>query len=497
MDDVIVEPEGSHEPTEFQKTPRKAVASGWIGSALEYYDFFIYATAASLVFPDIFFPSTNPKVAIVASFATYGVGYVARPIGAFFLGNWGDRHGRKNVLVLCMLLMGFSTFAVALLPVYSTIGIWAPILLVVLRLIQGFAVGGELSGASAMIVENAPFGRRGYFASFTLQGTQGGQLIAAAVFLPLYFTLSTEQLESWGWRIPFALSAVVVVIGYLIRRNVDETPAFQEEAKHGVVPAAPVVVAFKENWPNMSRVVVMALMNVIATVATTFGATFATNKAYGVGMDTKLYLFIPVIGNVVAMILIPYVGALSDRIGRRPPIIVGALGSGLLVFPYLYFISQDNVPLTILFAVLMWGCVYQGYNAVFPSFYQEMFPTRTRVTSFAVAQNIGTLITAFLPTIFASIAGPTSGCVGTVKADAATYKKFLSAKPGCLEQAQSVHTDVIWTVGGIAFGLTVLAAISAWSARETFRIHLNDCGEEWAEPVSTKEYEEARIAAHV
>src|SRR6195952_2260032 len=244
MDDVIVEPEGSHEPTEFQKTPRKAVASGWIGSALEYYDFFIYATAASLVFPDIFFPSTNPKVAIVASFATYGVGYVARPIGAFFLGNWGDTHGRKNVLVVCLLLMGLATFAVALLPVYSVIGIWAPTLLVVLRLVQGFAVGGELSGASAMIVENSPFGRRGYFGSFTLQGTQGGQLIAAAVFLPLYFTLSSDQMNSWGWRIPFFLSVIVVIVGYYIRRNVDETPAFQEEAVHGEVPKSPIAQAF-------------------------------------------------------------------------------------------------------------------------------------------------------------------------------------------------------------------------------------------------------------
>jgi MFS family permease len=154
-------------------------ASGWIGSALEYYDFFIYAQAAALVFPQIFFPKGNPTVAIVASLATYGVGYVARPIGAFFLGHWGDRHGRKNVLVLCMLLMGASTFAVALLPTYDQVGIWAPTLLVILRLIQGFAVAGELSGASAMIVEHAPFGKRGYYASFTLQGTQAGQIIAA------------------------------------------------------------------------------------------------------------------------------------------------------------------------------------------------------------------------------------------------------------------------------------------------------------------------------
>src|SRR5436305_340093 len=191
MSDQIVEP-GGGEPTEYKKTPKKAAASGWIGSALEYYDFFIYAQAAALVFPNIFFPSDNPQVGIVASFATFGVGYVARPIGAFVLGHWGDTHGRKNVLVLCMLMMGLSTFLVALLPTYGAIGIMAPILLVALRLIQGFAVGGEISGASAMILEHSPFGRRGYYASFSLQGVQAGQIIAAAVFLPLSAALSKE-----------------------------------------------------------------------------------------------------------------------------------------------------------------------------------------------------------------------------------------------------------------------------------------------------------------
>ena len=163
MADQIVEPAGSHEPTEFAKTPKKAAASGWIGSALEYYDFFIYAQAAALVFPIIFFPQDNPKMDIVIALATFGVGYVARPLGAFVLGHWGDKHGRKNVLVLCMMMMGLSTFCVALLPTYAAIGIWAPILLVALRLIQGFAVGGELAGAGSMILEHAPFGRRGYF----------------------------------------------------------------------------------------------------------------------------------------------------------------------------------------------------------------------------------------------------------------------------------------------------------------------------------------------
>src|SRR6202163_2473074 len=216
---------------------KKAAASGWIGSALEYYDFFIYATAASLIFPQIFFPSTDPKVAIVASLATYGVGYVARPIGAFFLGHWGDTHGRKQVLILCMFLMGFSTMAVGLLPTYQQVGILAPALLVILRLIQGFAVAGEISGASSMILEHAPFGRRGYFASFTLQGVQAGQLLAAAVFLPLAHYMPKDQFASWGWRIPFLLSFVVIIVGYVIRRQVEETPAFSEEQAHGEVPA--------------------------------------------------------------------------------------------------------------------------------------------------------------------------------------------------------------------------------------------------------------------
>src|SRR5271166_6212734 len=192
------EPPGTHQS-------KKAAASGWIGSALEYYDFFIYATAASLIFPEIFFPSGNPTIAIVASLATYGVGYVARPIGAFVLGHLGDTHGRKNVLLICMFLMGVSTMAVGILPTYQQVGVLAPILLVLLRLVQGFAVAGEISGASSMILEHAPFGRRGFFASFSLQGVQAGQILAAAIFLPLAAFMPHEAFVGWGWRIPFLL----------------------------------------------------------------------------------------------------------------------------------------------------------------------------------------------------------------------------------------------------------------------------------------------------
>jgi MFS family permease len=462
MRDAVADP-GSHEPREFQKTPRKAAASGWMGSALEYYDFFIYAQAAALVFPTVFFAEGDPQTAIAQSLATFGAGYVARPIGAFVLGHWGDTHGRKNVLVLCMLLMGASTFAVALLPTYQQVGSLAAFLLVVLRLVQGFAVGGEISGASAMIVEHSPFGRRGYYASYSLQGVQAGQILAAAVFLPLSAILPEDQFLSWGWRIPFLLSALVVFAGYVIRRRVDETPAFQEEAVHGEVPKAPIVQAVRESGKDMLRVVCMALMNAVPLAATVFGAAYATNDAYGVGFSTTTYLWISVVGNAVAVVLIPFVGNLSDRIGRRPCIIVGALGSTALSYAYLYFISQDNVVMSFVFAVLMWGIVYQGYNAVFPAFYQELFPTRTRVTAFAVSQNLGTLITAFLPFLYAEIAPPGS--------------------------------NVPLIVGSITFGIGIIAAVAAWSARETYRVHMNDLGRDDAPVVPREEYERIRASA--
>jgi MFS family permease len=448
------EPQGTHQT-------RKATASGWIGSVLEYYDFFIYATAASLIFPQIFFPQGDPKTAIVASLATYGVGYVARPIGAFFLGHWGDTHGRKNVLIICMFLMGFSTVAVGLLPTYDQVGLLAPALLVAMRLVQGFAVAGEISGASSMILEHAPFGRRGFFASFTLQGVQAGQILAAAVFLPLAHYMPTDAFNSWGWRIPFLLSFVVIIAGWIIRREVDETPAFAEEAQQGAVPRAPMVQAITESWRDMLRVVCMALMNVIPVVTAIFGAAYAVQPGYGIGFGKDVYLWIPVLGNCLAIVVIPFVGNLSDRIGRKPPIVVGALLSGLLSFGYLYAISIHSVGLAIAMSLLMWGVVYQGYNAVFPSYYPELFPTRTRVSAMAISQNLGTLVTALLPALFAIVAPPGAN-------------------------------DIPLIVGAITFGVTVLAALACLSARETYRIPMHDLGKPEAVPVSRPDYERLR-----
>ena len=454
-DSLAHEPPGKHQS-------KIAAASGWIGSALEYYDFFIYATAASLIFPQIFFPSGNPTVAIVASLATYGVGYVARPVGAFVLGHFGDTHGRRNVLLLCMFLMGFSTMAVGLLPTYAAVGIWAPVLLVILRLIQGFAVAGEISGASSMILEHAPFGRRGYFASFTLQGVQAGQLLAAAVFLPLATFLPKAHFMAWGWRIPFLLSILVVIAGYIIRRRVEETPAFTEEAAGGEVPRSPIIEALRLSWDDIVRVLCIALTNVIAVVTAIFGAAYAVQPAYGIGFSPSIYLWIPILGNICAVVVIPYVGALSDRIGRRPPIIVGTLGSGLLSFAYLYAISIHNIPLALVFSLLMWGIVYQGFNAVFPSLFPELFHTRTRVCGMAIGQNIGTTLSALLPALFATVAPPGS-------------------------------THVPLTIGAITLFICAIAAFAAFTARETHRVQLNDLGNRDAVPVPKEEYDRVRL----
>ncbi len=315
-----------------------------------------------------------------------------------------------------------------------------------------------------MILEHAPFGRRGFYASFTLQGVQAGQILAAAVFLPLAAYMPNEAFNSWGWRIPFLLSFFVIVAGYIIRREVDETPAFAKEDREGNVPKAPIIQAVKHSWKDMLRVVCMALMNVIPVVATIFGAAYAVQPAYGIGFEKDVYLWIPVLGNMLAVLVIPIVGNLSDKVGRKPPIIVGALSSGLLAFGYLYAISIMNVPLAIIMSLLMWGVVYQGYNAIFPSFYPELFPTRTRVSAMAISQNIGTTITALLPALFAAVAPPGS-------------------------------TNIPLTVGAIAFGITVIAALAAVTARETYRIKISDLGKPDAVPMPKADYERLRAQA--
>ena len=419
------------------KTPRKAALASWIGSVLEYYDFFIYGTAAALVFGKVFFPDSDPATATMLSLATYGVAYVARPIGAFFMGHFGDRYGRKRVLMFTVTMMGVSTFLVGCLPTYADIGVWAPVLLVTLRLLQGLSASGEQAGANSLSLEHAPEHRRAFYTSFTLGGTQAGLVIATAAWLPIG-ALPEDQLLSWGWRVPFWLSALVVVAGLLIRRRLDETPAFDQTAQDGV-ERVPVAILLRDHRANVIRVTFGALASTVSTIFAVWALSFAVDT---VGLDKTTMLWVAIVTNAVALVAIPAWAALADRIGRKPVFIFGALGSGALMFAYLAAIASGNYALIFLAAILMSGVVYSAQNGVWPALYGEMFPTRVRLSGMAVGTQIGFAIGGFAPTAAAAIAG--GGSAGWVP------------------------------VAAYVLAFSVLAAIAVATARETYRVPMSE-----------------------
>ena len=279
--------------------------------------------------------------------------YVARPIGSFFMGHVGDRLGRRKVLLGTLLMMGVSTFLVGCLPTYGQVGVLAPILLVVLRLLQGLSASGEQSGANSMSFEHAPDERRGFFTSFTLSGTQGGQVLAPAVFLPLAAVLSDSQLQSWGWRIPFWISAIVVLVGYVIRRNLEETPEFQAEADSAEVPRAPLAELFRDHWGSVLRVFFAAFIASVNTMFAVFALSFATSDS--IGISKTLMLWVAIVANVVAILVIPAWATLSDRIGRKQVFVTGVLGSGVLAFAFLGAIAHANSLLVFVLGVAAGG----------------------------------------------------------------------------------------------------------------------------------------------
>ncbi|MEX3101007.1 MULTISPECIES: MFS transporter [unclassified Streptomyces] len=383
--------------------PKKAAAAAWIGSALEYYDFFIYGSAAALIFPDVFFDESDPATATLLSLATFGVAYAARPVGALFLGHFGDRAGRKKIMVFTLMLMGLSTFLIGCLPTREQVGTLAPVLLVLCRVLQGISAAGEQASAGSMTLEHAPSHRRGFFTSFTLSGTQGGQLIATLVFIPVA-ALPEDQLLSWGWRVPFWLSVVVAVAGYVIRRKLDETPAFEQQAATEGVVKMPLVVLLREHWADVLRVIAGALVASVSTIFTVWALSYATSDA--VGMSRTSMLWVGALANLVALAAIPLWATLSDRIGRRPVFLAGAAGSAVMMFLYLWAISTGSYPVIVLLGILTFGVVYSAANGVWPSFYGEMFTTRVRLSGMAIGTQIGFAIAGFAVTFAAQIAGP-------------------------------------------------------------------------------------------
>ncbi len=393
------------------KSPKRAAVGAWIGSALEYYDFFVYATAASIVFPKIFFPQADPAVGVIGSLATFGVGYVARPLGAIFMGWWGDTRGRKSVLVLTLWIMGISTFLVGCLPTYSQIGVWAPILLVALRLAQGIGVSGEQAGANAMVLEHAPDHRRAFYTSFTLNGTQGGQIISTAIFLPLAASMSDEALLAYGWRIPFWLSALVMIVAYLIRRNIDETPTFREVVEKDVDRVSPLVEAFRGHKANMLRVILMCFINSVSVTLGIFALAFATNAAYGNSLSTTAMLWVGVLVNVIAVIAIPLWALLADAVGRRPVFIFAGLSCAVLMSAVPPLHRRPEHRHGVRGRALDVRRVLQRLQRDVPRVLQRAVPPRLRVTAVAVSTQVGFGLTGFLPTLAAVLAPPGSNVV--------------------------------------------------------------------------------------
>lgn len=383
--------------------PKKAATAAWIGSALEYYDFFIYGSAAALIFPEVFFDESDPATATLLSLATFGVAYAARPVGALFLGHFGDRMGRKKIMVFTLILMGVSTFLIGCLPTRDQVGTLAPVLLVLCRVLQGISAAGEQASANSMTLEHAPPNRRGFFTSFTLSGTQGGQLLATLVFIPVA-ALPEEQLLSWGWRVPFWMSIAVAVVGYVIRRKLDETPAFEQQAAAEGAVKLPLAVLMREHWADVLRVIAGALVASVSTIFTVWALSYATSDA--VGMDRSAMLWVGALANLVALAAIPLWATLSDRIGRRPVYLIGAAGSAVTMFLYLWAISTGSYPLTLLLGIIAFGVVYSAANGVWPSFYGEMFSTRVRLSGMAIGTQIGFAVAGFAVTFAAQIAGP-------------------------------------------------------------------------------------------
>ncbi|MFE3168813.1 MFS transporter [Streptomyces sp. NPDC059224] len=383
--------------------PKKAALAAWIGSALEYYDFFVYGSAAALIFPKVFFDESDPATATLLSLATFGVAYAARPVGALFLGHFGDRIGRKKIMLFTLLLMGLSTFLIGCLPSRAEVGGLAPVLLVLCRVLQGVSAAGEQASASSMSLEHAPPDRRGFFTSFTLSGTQGGQLIATLVFIPVS-QLPEDQLLSWGWRVPFWLSAVVAAVGWFIRRTVQETPAFTRQAAAEGVVRLPLVALLRHHWADVLRVIGGALIASVSTVFTVWALAYATSDS--VGMSKTSMLWVGALANLVALGAIPAWATLSDRIGRRPVYLIGAVGSAVAMYGYLWAISTGSYPLVLVLGITAFGVVYSAANGVWPSFYGEMFSTRVRLSGMAVGTQIGFAVAGFAVTFAARIAGP-------------------------------------------------------------------------------------------
>jgi metabolite-proton symporter len=373
------------------------VGASVVGTTVEWYDFFLYGSAAALVFPALFFPNSSAFAGTLLSFGTYAVGFAARPIGALVFGHFGDRIGRKKLLVISLLMMGGATFAIGLLPTFGTVGVLAPILLVTLRLIQGFALGGEWGGAVLLVSEHGKPENRGFWASWPQAGAPGGNLLATGVLALLAAFQSDEAFQSWGWRIPFLLSAVLIIVGLFVRLAVSESPVFLEAqrvaaekaAETGVAEKAPILTVLG----HYKREVLVAMgariaENVSFYLLTTFALAYLTKAQ---GADSSFTLNALVIASAIHLVTIPMWGALSDRVGRKPVYLFGAVGIGVWAFVVFGLLDADNFTLSVLGitgGLLFHGAMYGPQAA----FFAELFGTKSRYTGVGMGSQLASLV---------------------------------------------------------------------------------------------------------
>ena len=371
-----------------------------IGATIEWYDFFLYGTAAGLVFNQLFFPSGNPTAGTLAAYATFAAGFVARPVGGFIFGHFGDRVGRKTMLVLTLLIMGLATFAIGLLPTYAQVGIWAPIILLTLRVLQGIGLGGEWGGAVLMAVEHAPEGRRGFFGSWPQIGVSAGLLLGTVAFSVLSIVLPEEAFLSWGWRAAFLMSGILVAVGMYIRLQIMESPAFtqiKESRSEARVP-------FVELLRTQPKESILSLGSRFAE-----GVSFNVYGVFVISYFTtqlELPMTTALLGVSVAAavmcVLTPVYGALSDRVGRRPVFVVGAALFGLFALPsFLLFNTRETVWI-VLALVVGFGIIHPAMEGILSSYWSELFDTRVRYSGVSFAYQFSGIFASGLTPLVAT-----------------------------------------------------------------------------------------------
>ncbi|MEU6642270.1 MFS transporter [Saccharomonospora sp. NPDC046836] len=391
------------ESTAQRSSIKRVVGASMIGTTVEWYDFFLYGSAAALVFNTLFFPDADPLTGTLLAFGTYAIGFVARPLGGLVFGHYGDKLGRKKLLVLSLLLMGFATFAMGLLPTYATIGVAAPLLLVFLRLVQGFAVGGEWGGAVLIVSEHGDERRRGFWASWPQAGVPAGNLLATAVLAILASVQSDATFEAWGWRVPFLLSGLLVLIGLWIRLSVAESPLFLEAvekaSKNPTPEKAPIVTVLRHNW----RQVLIAMgarfaENASYYIITAFVLVYITNQ---LELPRTTGLNAVLIGSAVHFVTIPLWGLLSDIVGRRAVYLFGA--ASMLVWSFVFFALLDTSSSLAITGAVTVGLVLHGamYGPQ-AAFFSELFDTKVRYSGASIGYQLASILAGGLAPLIAT-----------------------------------------------------------------------------------------------